>query len=70
MLKGFRKPKQFKQIIAFEPKEIFQVHIADIHSLLDKGLPLARYFMVCIDVYSRYCKALAMEDRKGLRGTF
>jgi transposase InsO family protein len=69
MSKEFREPKKFKQIVAFEPKEIFQVDLADIHSLLDKGLPLARYFMVCIDVYSRFCRNVAMEDRKFLRDT-
>jgi hypothetical protein len=37
---------------------------------VDKGMQLARYFMVCIDVYSRYCKALAMKDRKVLSSTF
>lgn len=67
-MKSFREPKYFKQITALYPGEIFQVDIADIHPLVDIGLPLARYFMVCIDVYSRYCKALAMLDRTSLRG--
>ncbi|MEM2991507.1 MAG: hypothetical protein QXQ02_10050 [Halobacteria archaeon] len=69
LMHAFREPRKFKQIVVYETREIFQVDIADIHSLVDKGMPLARYFIVCIDVYSIDYKAVVISDRKELRGT-
>jgi hypothetical protein len=59
----FRKPEKYKQIIAPRPRANYQIDIADIYSLLDFIPNIARYFLVFIDVYSRFCKARAMIDR-------
>ncbi len=59
----FRKPEKYKQIIAPRPRANYQIDIGDLHSLLTFIPNIARYFLVCIDVYSRFCKARAMINR-------
>jgi hypothetical protein len=59
----FRRPLKYKQIIAPRPRANYQIDIADLHSLLTFIPNIVRYFLVCIDVYSRFCKARAMINR-------
>jgi hypothetical protein len=71
LLKQWRRPRQFRSIIALNPKGIYQVDIMYLKQLWDyifsqeiRQQPLNDYAVVCVDVYSRYVSAVSIPTRQ------
>jgi len=67
-LKQWRRPRQYRSIIAHKPQGIYQVDIMYLSPLWNRIFntmfkqqhQIADYALVCVDVYSRYVKAVGL----------
>jgi hypothetical protein len=78
-LKQWRRPRQYRSVIAYNPRGIYQVDIMYLTQLWDyiyskEARPyydLNNYAVVCVDVYSRFAMAVSIPTRqqKNIRTT-
>jgi len=81
LIKRFRKPKVYRTVYTYDPKEIYQIDIMSLRGLR-KRLPediadkLDEYALIAVDVYSRVCWGVGLPNRQyktirnGLRTIF
>jgi hypothetical protein len=67
-LSQWKKPREYRLIVAHGPKGIYQIDMMHLYPLWDKiftsqqksNYKINDYALVCVDVYSRYVKARSM----------
>jgi hypothetical protein len=67
-LKQWRRPKEYRSIIAYNPRGIYQVDIMYLsplwnrifNTIFKQQYQIVDYALVCVDVYSRYVKAVGL----------
>jgi hypothetical protein len=69
-LPQWKRPREYRSIVAFNPRGIYQVDSMHLYPLWDKifssqqksNYKINDYALVCVDVYSRYATAMSMES--------